>query len=429
MKNIFTSWGNLKYCFPKNIVNVSNKTAALKNKFIAYGNGRSYGDVCLVNEGDIVLSNNFANIINFDENKQEVEVGSGLLLSQLMQFLSDKKLSLPVVPGTKYITVGGAIANDIHGKNHHNKGSFGNHVESILLLRSNGKKYLCNKIRNQKLFFATIGGLGLTGIIISAKLKLMPHISDFVLIQNLPFYSITEYLSLSRKYANSDFVVGWIDSTSKNHRGVFEVANYSNSHKRVLGNDLDLSLFTYPKIKISILSAFVVKLFNILYFNYSVLIKNKKIINFYKFHFPLDGIKKWNRMYGSKGFYQFQFSLPIHSCENHLNYILDYFRLHNQNSFLTTIKVFGKSKSPGILSFPQSEHITVAMDFKDTEKSVKCMKHIESYISANHGYIYLAKDALLSKTNFYKIYQKENIRKFLKYKDPNASSLMFERLF
>ena len=351
------------------------------------------------------------------------------MLSKIFEYLTDSDLTLPVVPGTKFITVGGAIANDIHGKNHHYSGSFGNHIESIKILRSDGKIYTCSKRVNKDLFYATIGGLGLTGIIIEATLLLVKHYSDFVNVKNLPFYSIAEFIDLSSKYKNYNYIVGWLDVTSKKNRGILELANFSNITNRVKKNKINKCLFSFPNLRLNILFKPIIILFNCLYFYNLSLFKKNITLSFFKYHFPLDSIKSWNNMYGSNGFYQLQFSFPKDAAEFHIDYILNFFKNLKQNSFLTTIKCFGIYDSPGMLGFVQNHHITVALDFINSKPSVNSIKVIQDYISDNNGRIYPAKDALMTKSNFYKIYGKKTIQKFLKHKDENSYSLMYERLF
>lgn len=432
MKNVFKSWGNLNKNTLSNFVYL-NKNLTIKvnnfDQYTTFGNGRSYGDVCLTDRGLYVDTSNNNKILKLNKKKKLLNVQSGVMLSKIFEYLTDSDLTLPVVPGTKFITVGGAIANDIHGKNHHYFGSFGNHIESIKILRSDGKIYTCSKRANKDLFYATIGGLGLTGIIIEATLILVKHYSDFVNVKNLPFYSIGEFIDLSSKYKNFNYIVGWLDVTSKKNRGILELANFSNITNRVKKNKINKCLFSFPNLRFNILFKPIIILFNYLYFYNLSLFKKNITLSFFKYHFPLDSIKNWNNMYGSNGFYQLQFSFPKDTAEFHIDYILNFFKNLKQNSFLTTIKCFGSYDSPGMLGFVQNHHITVALDFINSKPSVDSIKEIQDYIADNNGRIYLAKDALMTKSNFYKIYGKKTIQKFLEHKDKNSFSLMYERLF
>ena len=432
MKKVFKSWGNLNKNSQSNFAYLNkNLTKKVNNigLYTTFGNGRSYGDVCLTDRGLYVDTSNNNKIHKLNKNKKLLIVQAGVMLSKIFEYLTNSDLTLPVVPGTKFITVGGAIANDIHGKNHHYFGSFGNHIESIKILRSDGKIYTCSKRANKDLFYATIGGLGLTGIIIEATLKLVKHYSDFVNVKNIPFYSIGEFIDLSSKYKNYNYIVGWLDVTSKNNRGILELANFSNITNRIKKDKINKSLFSFPNFRFNILFKPIIILFNYLYFYNLSLFKKNITLSFFKYHFPLDSIKNWNNMYGSNGFYQLQFSFPKDIAGFHIDYILNFFKYLNQNSFLTTIKCFGIKDSPGMLGFVQSHHITVALDFINSKPSVDSIKEIQNYIADNNGRIYPAKDALMTKSNFYKTYGKKTIQKFLKHKDKNSFSLMYERLF
>ena len=225
------SWNNFPKVKNQEIVSLDGDFTFndFQKNYLAYGNGRSYGDVCLNEGGTLVDTKKYSKILNFNEVDGVITCESGITFDEILNFISKKNWFLPVVPGTRYITLGGAIANDIHGKNHHNAGSFGNYVNKFELLRSNNEKYICSENENSDYFYATIGGMGLTGIITWAEIKLKKINSEFLKTQTLRFNSLDEYIDfnvdLEKKW---DYTVAWFDLSlsKKDIRGVFHSGNH-----------------------------------------------------------------------------------------------------------------------------------------------------------------------------------------------------------
>lgn len=201
---------------PKNyssykLEDVNKFTFENDKKYLAHGMGRSYGDVCL-NNGEIIFTKNFKKILDFDSKNGFLICESGITINELLNFLTPKGWFLPVVPGTSFVTVGGAISNDIHGKNHHNAGSFGNFVEELEILTSTNSILKCSRNINSKLFYSTIGGLGLTGLIVNAKIRLKKIDSQLIESSTKRFYSFDEYLELNNLFSSKyEYTVSWVD--------------------------------------------------------------------------------------------------------------------------------------------------------------------------------------------------------------------------
>ena len=231
----YKSWNKYPNIKPKSVEHLSSEDKLdFKNDTnIAYGLGRSYGDVCLNENGNIVVTTNFNKLLEIDEINGTLNCESGISIKQILNVITPMGWFLPVVPGTRNITIGGAIANDIHGKNHHKVGSFGNFVESINLLRSNGEILLCSKNDNYEYLKATVGGMGLTGIILSAKVKLKKIDSQYVDVKTQRYDSLEDYFKINtRLEKNNEYSVSWVDCLLKDNkgslRGVYLSGNHSN---------------------------------------------------------------------------------------------------------------------------------------------------------------------------------------------------------
>lgn len=410
------SWGRLSNkTFSLNYFNKNNGTP------LAIGNLRSYGDQALS-----------ANFVNTKQNDRVLKINSkellitceaGILLRDLRDVLNKYDYDIPVVPGTSLITIGGAVSNDIHGKSHHKFGSFGNIVNEIVINHKNTLKK-CSRKKNIRLFRSVIGGMGLVGEIIYVTISIIKTNKFHYLLETIPFRSIDDYFSLSESSLKFDDTVGWFDCTNRKYRGVFFRANrvFFKANK----NKKQIKLNYFLNHKFSLINRLSIYFFNNLYYFYHLLQTKKKIISFDKFHHPLDTIDNWNKLYGSNGFYQFQCVLPKKKSRQVVKLLLDHIRISKQGSFLCVIKNFGEIKSIGYLSFPMNG-TTIAIDF--TNKGIKTkqlIKNLYDIVLENGGRIYLAKDALLTKSQFIKNYP--DLTNFKKYRDKTINSKMSLRL-
>lgn len=398
-------------------------------KCLIRGQGRSYGDVNLSSDAQTVLTDHYRYFHSFDPVTGILECESGVLLKEIQDIFIPQGWMLPVTPGTQLISVGGAIANDIHGKNHHVRGNFGHHVLEFKLLRSDLKILTCSRTQNPELFFATLGGVGLTGVILTVKIQLLALQSDQLDVEYLNFKGIFEFLKIAKLSEPWEYTVSWIDCLSgKNVRGIFIRANH---HKR---SETKINLnfhktknkkipFTPPISCINLLS---LKVFNHLYYELN---KKPRSIqqHLYQFQYPLDAIENWNVLYGRKGFYQYQCVIPTTDAQDAIEEILDLIYAAQQGSFLVVLKSFGAIQSEGFLSFPM-EGLTLALDFPNLgEKTLKLFERLDQVVLQAKGRLYLAKDARMSRDMFLQTYPQAE--QFKAYRDPAISSDMSKRLF
>jgi FAD/FMN-containing dehydrogenase len=397
------------------------------------GLGRSYGDVCLNNDGSLILTLDNNSIVHFDYEKGLIECESGISLNEILKIIVPQGWFLPVVPGTSFVTIGGAIANDIHGKNHHKNGSFGNYVESIDLLRSNGEVKTCTKKENNEFFRATIGGLGLTGLIIKAKIKLIPIKSKFVDSKNIRYHSLDEFFAINDELEkNNEYTVSFVDlalsKKNNNIRGVYHVGKHADYQKELNKNvfkTTDLSLrLPFPSY-VSVVNNFSINLVNRGY--YFINRNNDWSRQHYKnFFFQLDSLKNWNKAYGKKGFYQYQFVIPKSNAQEVIKDIIKILKFYNQKPVLAVLKTFGNVKSVGMMSFP-TEGVTLAIDVQNKgTTTLKMLSKLDLVIMKAGGRLYPAKDARMNKAIFLKSFP--NFSEFEKYIDPLFSSSFLKRI-
>jgi len=394
---------------------------------LAYGLGRSYGDVCLNDRGHVVDMSGLDRIIRFDAETGWVHCESGVSFADLLDVIVPQGRFLPVTPGTKFVSVGGAIANDVHGKNHHCAGTFGCYVKAIELLRSDGKVRWCSREQNPELLSATIGGLGLTGIILSAEFQLRRISSAFIDVESIPFRGLPEFLALTAESeeAGFEYTVAWADCLARTPRGIFHRGNHSGE------NDLDKKSFPGPGPKIRFpLPAFVVnpwtiKGLNAAYYWMKTLRPRKATVHYNSFFYPLDSVRQWNLIYGKHGFLQYQCVVPEENIEA-LERILRRTRESHQGSFLTVIKRFGQKGSPGLLSFPRPG-ITLTLDFPFCgEKTLQLLETFDRIVVDSGGALYAAKDARMGPEAFAASYPA--LDRFCRYLDPKLSSSFWRRV-
>lgn len=426
-----TSWGRVKYQESRIIypdINITTDIFNYPKKFLVYGNGRSYGDICLNPDGNLLSLNKFKSFIYFDRVNGILECQSGILLKEIQDMTSLDGWILPVTPGTQLITVGGAIANDIHGKNHHIYGNFGHHIISLKLLRSNGEICQCDSNINSNLFFATIGGFGMTGVILSAKIRLKKISSAYLKIKKNYFKDIEEFFSFSDACEkNNEFSVGWIDSLNKKkNQGLLSSANWIDNKSEVFDRPQRRHLTIPDTFSFNIVKHPFVKAFNWSYLVTSKFNRSEEIKFFSDFLYPLDSISNWNLIYGKKGFYQYQCVIPFKTRLEGINSLLSEIKKFDMGSFLTVIKTFSEIKSLGMMSFPV-HGVTIALDFPNYNSKIDTLfSSLDSIVSEHSGRVYLAKDAKLNKNLFYRMYPV--FESFLKYKDPALSSCLSQRL-
>lgn len=419
-----SSWGGVK----KSFSHILNRFITPTNQVLVAGKRLSYGDSCLNSDGQYYINTTNDLIINFDPENEVIKVESGISFEELLNFLVPRGFFLPVTPGTKFITVGGAIGNDIHGKNHHQDGNFGHWVQEFTLVRSNGEVYTCSKEQNPDLFFSTIGGLGLTGYIKDVTFKIVPIKSGQLDTETIKFYSLDEFLKINEDSVDFKYTVAWIDcfasTPTGRMKGLYMRGNHAPDGELKVHRPASWKMipFNFPSWTLNKLT---IKIFNFLYFNKQLGKVSKKRVHYDPFFYPLDSIKLWNRIYGNKGLYQFQCVLPHQEARTALLKILEIINKSGQGSFLSVLKTFGKIPSLGLLSFPH-EGITLALDFPNRgESTVNLLNELYKVVLENNGKIYPAKDILLSKEMVEKMYPQLN--EFEIIKDPNFISDWWKR--
>lgn len=416
------SWGKELLSFVKSNENV---------KLLSHGNGRSYGDVCLNSAGSLISTKNLNRLISFDSEKGILHCESGTSFEEILNFSVPRGWFLPVTPGTMLVTVGGAVGNDVHGKNHHIEGNFGHHVISIELVNSNGNVNICSEEENSDLFHATIGGIGLTGIILSCKFQLKKIVSPYIDQEIIKFNNIEDFFKIDEDSAeNFEYTVSWIDSLAKGSqlaRGLYIRGNHSLLPVTV--DEMKFSKSSRGIIPFSaptyLLNKFSVKCFNELYYHKQRSRHEKSRSGIQSFFYPLDMIEAWNKLYGKRGFRQFQFVLPSQEKELLIR-ILEEFARKGYSSFLTVLKKFGNLTSRGYMSFP-IEGYTAAFDLPNKGNEVnEFLSSMTDKILANGGRIYLAKDSLLNPEQFRLSYPQW--QKFSEYIDKSFHSDLWARV-
>ncbi|HAS3612337.1 TPA: FAD-binding oxidoreductase [Vibrio cholerae] len=391
-----------------------------------FGNGRSYGDICLNPKGKLLKTELLDRLVAFDQINGQITTQSGVLLETIQRVLVKHGWMLPVTPGTQLITVGGAIANDVHCKNHHVYGSFGHHVQEIRLLRTDGEEILCGPNHNVEWFKATVGGAGLTGLITEATIKLRPVEGPWLTAENLPYSNVNEFFAISNSSSEEwEHTVSWIDCVNgKGERGVFLRGNHcSEKNSKSVGSRKIKVPFATP---ISLVNSLTLRPFNILYYAVQSRKKSTYITHYEPFFYPLDNLVDWNLIYGRNGFFQYQCVIPTQDAEPATREILRTISKSGQGSPLGVLKNFGKDESVGMLSFPMPG-TTLALDFPNKGKeTLKLFNTLDSIVKETKGRLYLAKDSRMPKHLFEEGYPR--YEEFEKFRDKNISTLQSRRL-
>ena len=413
--------------------------SGLQSSYIPRGLGRSYGDAALNENAGVIWHVLLNRFLSFDSASGVLECESGVSLAEIIQYFLPRGWFLPVTPGTKFVTVGGAIAADIHGKNHHQDGSFSNFVLDFRLLAPTGEVLLCSPAAHPEIFWATVGGMGLTGIVLSARLRLRRVDSAYVFVDYSQSSESRRRLGDDGSLRRALRVFGGVDRRPRhrqNHGPQRPDAGQSRGGGRVArtGSESAWRLPTGPQWNLFIdfpsgtLNRLTVKAFNTAY--YAVhRTAPRQLVSFEKFFYPLDAINQWNRMYGKRGFVQYQIALPQASGRAGLRTILDRLARSGRASFLAVLKRFGDA-GPGLLSFPLRGY-TLALDIPVARGLVPFLHELDRMTLDHGGRIYLAKDAVLRAEDFAAMYPKlESFRAIQRKLDPKRlfSSSLARRL-
>ncbi len=406
MKKKISNWGNYPVIEAEEFTPTSEEQIVTYLKqnttTIARGNQRCYGDANLdLNTLSTISLNKF---ISFDSVNSIIECEAGVLLSDILEVIVPKGFFIPVTPGTKFITVGGAVASDVHGKNHHVNGCFSDHVDEITLVNSKSEIVKYSPTKNEDLFWATIGGMGLTGIITRVKFRLIKIETAYIKHEAIKAKNLEEIFGLFEASNSCTYTVAWIDCLQKSKENIGRSILFRGEHAKIqeitpaqqieplkLKPKLNLNVpFMFPSF---ILNTLTVKVFNFLYYNKQFKQHLKNTIDYDTFYYPLDTINNWNRIYGKNGFIQYQFVIPKKVGKIGMEEILKTIANSGQGSFLAVLKLFGKNNPKAYNSFP-IEGYTLALDFKVTKNLPSLILKLDELVEKYNGRIYRAKDSM-----------------------------------
>ncbi|MFY9237953.1 MAG: FAD-binding oxidoreductase [Roseovarius sp.] len=375
---------------------------ASEPSLIARGNGRAYGDSA-INTCATVETRHLNRMIAFDPASGQLISEAGVLLGDIIAAFTARGWFPMVTPGTKFVTLGGAIAADVHGKNHHRDGSFRSCVDWIEVMGPDGQVRRCSPQDDAGLFDHTLGGMGLTGIILRAAIRLRPVESAWIRQTTIVTPNLQAAMAAFEAAQDATYSVAWIDClgtggnlgrslvmlgehaaradlSPKQARAPFQVKS-----KRKVSVPMDFPAFT--------LNSLTVRAFNALYYWAGARKTGTQLVDWDSYFYPLDAILGWNRIYGRKGFAQFQCALPLDRSEAGLTALLSEIAKAGSGSFLAVLKRFGKQKSA--FSFPM-EGYTLALDFPVTSKTLALLDRLDQITLAHGGRFYLAKDSRMT---------------------------------
>jgi decaprenylphospho-beta-D-ribofuranose 2-oxidase len=392
----------------------------VEGPLLAIGAGRSYGDAGLpVEAGRAMLTTRLDRILAFDEQSGRITAEPGVTFADLHRYLLPRGWLAPVCPGTAFATIGGAVANDVHGKNQGDAGSFGDHVEAFSLLTADGEVRQVTRSQDHDLFRSTIGGLGLTGVITSASFTMARVPSNAVLVEEQRINDLDSFLAAFEAKKGAHFSVGWIDALTRGRqfgRGILETAELASPGLPPTPSKAKTVPFDLPAVAMSPLST---RMFNAAWWRRVPADGRSRLVAIPAFLHPLDGIHQWNRIYGKRGFRQFQCVVPFDDGRATLVRLLEEVGRHGHASFLAVLKAFGRS-GPGILSFCMPGW-TLALDFPERPGVQELLTRLETIARDAGGRVYLAKDSHLSPETFAAMYPEiDRFRGVLERVDPHA---------
>lgn len=426
------SWGRYPVTTEK-VITLADRHASLPTSdvpVLPLGNARSYGDSCLNDGGVLLAARGLDHFIAFDPASGVLTCEAGVLFSDILDLVVPQGWFLPVTPGTRFVTVGGAVANDVHGKNHHRAGTFGHHVLAFELLRTDGTRMHCTPTENADWFAATVGGLGLTGVVTWATIQLRRIAGPWMSAESHRFGNLPEFFELSRASDRDyEYTVSWIDCLASGKslgRGLFSRANHapaSPDSRPAAGNSKLGVPFTPP---LSLINPLSLRAFNQLYYHR----QRKSVVHgtthYQPFFYPLDSIANWNRIYGPRGFLQYQCVVPPEASEATMTELVSTISAGGVGSFLAVLKQFGDKPSLGMLSFPRPG-ATLALDFPNGgTTTLALLDRLDAIVDGVGGAVYPAKDARMSGERFRRYFPRWEA--FSRFIDPGISSSFWRRV-
>lgn len=425
------SWNRWPRVEHRKVLAVNDRAAPLpigEGTLLAHGNGRSYGDVCLNEAGCLLMTRGLDRFMAFDRITGRLQCEAGVLLKDVLDLVVPQGWFLPVTPGTRFVTVGGAIANDVHGKNHHAAGTFGHHVCRLELHRSDGQRILCGPHENGDWFAATVGGLGLTGLITWAELQLKPIVNPYMWVETRRFSNLAEFWSINAEAEHGwPYTVAWIDCLSGDNghvRGIYSAGNHAPPQAGLpcFKETARRVPFSPP---FSLVNAVTLRAFNALYYRQPIQ-TGPQLTHYVPYFYPLDGVLEWNRIYGRRGFFQYQCVLPPETMKDGIAELLHRIGRSGQGSFLAVLKTFGNKPSIGMLSFPRPG-ATLALDFPNLgDPTQRLFRELDAVVMDAGGALYPAKDARMPPDMFHSGYPQ--LQAFKGFIDPAFSSSFWRRV-
>jgi len=389
---------------------------------IAHGAGRSYGDQALNDGGQVLLTGRLDRLLAFEPESGVLECEPGVSVGEVLRLFLPRGFALPVVPGTAFTTLGGAVANDVHGKNHDRAGSLGDHVEWLDLALASGEVVRASPETEPELFRATIGGCGLTGVITRLALRMQPAASRRVVAREERMANLDAFFAaFEAARGAAEFSVGWIDALERggaSGRGILEIGRFDpeSGGDPPAGSRLPGVPFDFPSLA---LHPLCVRLFNRYHLQRLDEAGRERVVPLERFLFPLDAIHDWNRVYGRRGFHQFQCVIPDVAARAGIGALLARVSRSGAASFLAVLKTLG-STGRGHLSFALRGY-TLALDFPHRRGIAALFAELESIVRDHGGRVYLAKDSLLSAAGFAAMYPElGSFREILHRVDPEG---------
>jgi FAD/FMN-containing dehydrogenase len=401
----------------------------LDQSVLPFGCGRSYGDSCL-NDGGLLLDTaGLDRLIAFDPVAGLLRCEAGVTLADILALTVPKGWFLPVVPGTRWVSVGGAIANDIHGKNHHRAGTFGAHVVRLELLRSSGERLICSPEENCELFRATIGGLGLTGLILWAEIRLKPIPGAGIALEQIRFGSLDEFFELTKSDQEYEYTVAWVDCLAQGRRlgrGIFMRGDHTGWPAPAPSPLAEARLRIPCDAPSGLLNRVTIRAFNELYYRRQIRGRTRSVVPYVPFFFPLDAVGDWSRLYGPDGFLQYQCVVPDQPGGPAIREIFERMAGSAEAPALAVFKRFGDVPSPGLLSFPRPG-LTLAVDLAFRgQRTLALLEELDRVVRDAGGAVYPAKDARMSPESFRRFFPQWE--RFAVHIDPKFSSSFWRRV-
>lgn len=431
-KTSYESWGRIPKAPPARVVPLSRPGVLPDDEsLLAYGRGRSYGDACLNGGGTLLDTAALNEVIAFDAETGRLRAEAGMTLAEVLARIVPHGWFLPVTPGTQIVTLGGAVANDVHGKNHHRAGTFGRFVTALELVRSSGERLeLTPNGEHAELFRATVGGLGLTGLITWVEIQLLRIESDAIDQTSTRFETLEAFFELSeRANARSPYVVAWLDTLRPEGRGLLMEGDHATGPDTRLPQP---DAVPSPLVSLPLdapdwaLNRLTVRAFNTLYYHKQRQLETRSRTHYRPFFYPLDAVGDWNRGYGKRGFYQYQFVVPFTDSDVAVREVLGRLARAGAGSFLAVLKTFGDVPSPGLMSFPRPG-VTLALDLPNRgPETVRLLHGCDAIVREAGGAVYPAKDACMTPDSFRAYFpQWERFSTFI---DPAFSSSFWRRV-